>query len=184
MTDLYWVDYRGHNEAKFTVAPRVMTTLTNPIQQKELLTNGCANDNAARCGFALATVTDTCGKGRKVSVVVNNSTESNTKSTYQITGSESATIGGVFEIDLAIELENLGFKSNETGETVFNRSTTSSTTTVNSFEIPIPAHHRGWIEGASPMAHTEGTIIVCDGSRYCKLTNFAADLPSSADPWV
>ncbi len=152
MTDLYWVDYRGHYEAKFTVAPRVMTTLTNPIHQKKLFANSCANDK--------------------------------TKSTHQIAGSESATIGGGLETDLAIELENLGYKSHETVKTMFNRSTTSSTTTVNSFEIPIPAHHRGWIEGAPPMAHTEGAIIVCDGSRYCKLTNFAADLPSSADPWV
>ena len=131
-----------------------MTTITNPIQQKELLTNNCASDNAARCSFALATVTDTYGKDRKVLAVVNNSTDSNTKSTHQITGSESATIGGGFEIDLTTEVKTVFGKVSATLKTMFNRSTNSSTTTVNTFEIPVPAHHTGWLEGAPPMVHT------------------------------
>jgi len=127
-----------------------------------------------------------------VSAVVNNSTDSNTKSTHQITGSESATIGGGFEIDLTTEVKTVFGKVSATLKTMFNRSTTSSTTTVNTFEIPIPAHQRGWIpahqrgwlEGAPPMVHAEGSIIVYDGSRYFKLTNVFADLPSIVDPWM
>jgi LPXTG-motif cell wall-anchored protein len=177
-----WIGWRGHHEATFAVAPRPMTTIADPIQQKELIAKHCSGD-AVHCGFALATVTDTVGKGRIVSGILNNTTDKDTSSTYGISGSESVTIGGGFEITVGFEYTTLFGKISGSLKTSFNRSVSNTTSTVNTYVIPVPAHHKGWLEATPPMVHTEGTIIVYDGSRYFKLTNVFADFPDATRQW-
>jgi hypothetical protein len=182
VTSTRFIEYRGNYEATFAVAPRPMTTITDPIQQKELIARLCTGD-AVNCGFAMATVTDTVGKGRIVSGVLNNPTDQDTKSTYAIGGSESVKIGGGFEITLSVEYNTLFGKISGSLKTSFNRYVTTTTSTVSTYEIPVPAHHKGWLEATPPMVHSEGTIIVYDGSRYFKLTNVFADFPDATRSW-
>jgi hypothetical protein len=177
------LDYRGNHEFTFEVVRRQMTVVTNPLQQKTLLAAHCSGGDVSRCGYALGSVTDKVGKGRIVSGPYNNTTNTPTDSTYSVSGTESVTFGGGMEYTFGFEYTTFFGKVSGSVKASWNRSTTSSTTTVNSYKIPIEPHSKGWLEASPPMVHTEGTIIVFDGSRYYELPNVYADLPASDRQW-
>lgn len=177
------LDYRGNHEFTFEVVRRQMTVVTNPLQQKTLLAAHCSGGDVSRCGYALGSVTDMVGKGRIVSGPYNNTTNTPTDSTYSVSGTESVTFGGGMEYTFGFEYTTFFGKVSGSVKASWNRSTTSSTTTVNSYKIPIEPHSKGWLEASPPMVHTEGTIIVFDGSRYYELPNVYADLPASDRQW-
>ncbi|WP_141930814.1 hypothetical protein [Microbacterium sp. SLBN-146] len=177
------LDYRGNHEFTYEVVRRPMTVVTNPLQQKTLLAAHCSGTDVSHCGYALASVTDTVGKGRVVSARYNNTTEVQTESTYSISGTESVTVTGGQEYTFAFEQQYFIGKVSASVKSSWSRSTTSSTTTAKSYKIPIPPHMTGWLEATPPMVHTEGTIIVFDGSRYFELPNVYADLPAADREW-
>ncbi|HXH34271.1 MAG TPA: hypothetical protein VNJ54_07640 [Plantibacter sp.] len=177
------IDWNGHHEFTFEVVRRQTTIVTNPLQQKALLSAHCTGD-AVNCSYALATVTDTWGKGREVSARYNNATDVATSSTYAIGSSETITVTGGMEYAFGFEYDTFVWgKVTGSIKASWSKSTAKSTSTVSTYVIPIPAHHSGWLEATPAMVHTEGSIIVFDGARYFEMPNVSADLPAGGDRW-
>lgn len=176
------LDWNGNREFTFEVVRRQTTLVTNPLQQKALMTANCTG-TSTNCSYALGSVTDTWGKGRKVSGNYNNATDTPTKETYSIGGSETITITGGMEYTVGTELNFFFGKVSASIKGSWSKSTSRTTNTVRTYDIPIPAHHTGWLEATPPMVHVEGSIIVFDGERYFEMPNVIADIPSGDRDW-
>jgi hypothetical protein len=178
------IGWNGAYEATFTAKKRPMKVVEEPLKQKRLVERVCANiDN---CGLNLATVTSAYGRGRPVSDIINNISDTPMTASRTTSSKESITNSGGFAIETEAEFgeATLWGKYKITLKVHYERSVTWETSTSTTVPITIKPHSRGWLEGTPPMVHTEGEIIVHDGEHYYDLKNVNADFPDGEGTWA